>query len=130
MEVTFIILISILLFAELGRWIWSKVKTNKLEQQVREEKTANAKILHQKKSSEVILGQVAEKLVPFTDLFNHDPQKATFLGNPIDYIVFEEDEIIFIEVKSGNSRLSNKQKLIRNLVENKQVRWEEIKIKP
>lgn len=88
------------------------------------------KVLSQKKSSEVLLGQVAEKIAPFTDVFPHDPRKASFLGNPIDYIVFDDDKIIFIEVKSGNSRLSDKQKKIKNLVLEKKIVWEEIKIKP
>jgi len=89
-----------------------------------------SKLLSQKKSSEIVLGQVAEKLVPFTELFDHDPQKASFLGNPIDFVVFNEDEIVFIEVKSGNSKLTSKQRKIKKLVESKKVRWEEIKIKP
>jgi len=122
-----LILISILLLAEL-------IKKNKLLKEANknffEKKADYSKLLSQKKSSETILGQVTEKLVPFLDVFKYDPQKASFLGNPIDYVVFEDEEIIFIEVKSGGSRLSEKQRKIKNLVENRKIRWEEIKIKP
>ena len=78
----------------------------------------------------IVLGQVTEQLVPFLEQFKHDPKKATFLGQPIDYVIFEEDEIVFVEVKSGNSRLTSKQRHIKKLVKNGKVRWEEIKIKP
>ena len=88
-----------------------------------------SKLLSQKKSSEIVLGQVAEKLVPFTDLFSHDPQRASFLGNPIDFVVFNDDEVVFVEVKSGNSKLTAKQRKIKKVVQAKKVRWEEIKIK-
>ncbi len=102
----------------------------KMKKERDNQKAEYIKLLSQKKSSEIVLGQVAEKLVPFTDLFDHDPQKASFLGNPIDFVVFEDDEIVFVEVKSGRSRLTSKQRKIRNLVLNKKVRWEEIKIEP
>jgi len=89
-----------------------------------------SRLLSQKKSSEIVLGQVTEKLVPFLDVFTHDPTKATFLGQPIDYIVFEEDGIVFIEIKSGHSKLTSKQRKIKKLVKEGKVRWEEIRIKP
>ncbi len=102
----------------------------KMKKERDNQKAEYIKLLSQKKSSEIVLGQVAEKLVPFTDLFDHDPQRASFLGNPIDFVVFEDDEIVFIEVKSGRSRLTSKQRKIKKLVEDKKVRWEEIKIEP
>jgi predicted Holliday junction resolvase-like endonuclease len=89
----------------------------------------NKQILSQKKSSEVLTGHIAEKLAPFLDNFKYDPQKSTFLGQPIDYLVFEEDEIIFVEIKSGNARLSKKQKNIKKLIEDGKVSWTEIRIK-
>ena len=44
----------------------------------------------------------------------------------IDGINFEDDKVVFIEFKTGNSNLSNKQKRIKNLVENKKVEWKTI----
>lgn len=86
------------------------------------------KDLSLRKSREVIMGQTAEKLAPFLSSFTYDPQKSQFLGQPIDYIVFEDEKIIFLEVKSGKATLSAKQKLIKNLVENKKVEWRELRI--
>jgi len=100
-----------------------------IEKKLEDESEARKKIVSQKKSSEVRLGHIAEKLAPFLDDFPYEPENATFLGQPIDYIVFEDDEIVFIEIKSGNSKLSQKQRNIRDLVKNKCVSWKEIRIK-
>lgn len=95
-----------------------------------EEETQNRKkILSQKKSSEVRLGNIAEKLAPFLDDFTFNPENATFLGKPIDYIVFEDELVTFVEIKIGKSQLSTKQRHIRDLIKNKQVAWKEIRIK-
>ncbi len=86
-------------------------------------------LLSQKKSSEVRTGQIAEKLVPFLDHFDHDPRDATFCGNPIDYVIFGPEQITIMEIKTGNARLTKKQKHIKSLVQNGDVVWEEIRIK-
>lgn len=87
-----------------------------------------AKLLSQKKSSEVRLGQISEQLVPFLDKFKYDPKNAHFIGMPIDYVVFNNDEILFIEVKSGGSTLSKKQSEIKKLINGGKVRFETIRI--
>ena len=90
--------------------------------------TNNKKILSQKKSSEVLTGHIAEKVAPFLTDFKHDPQQAIFLGQPIDYLVFKDDEIVFVEIKSGKARLTKKQRNIKKLIEENKVNWEEIRI--
>jgi predicted Holliday junction resolvase-like endonuclease len=90
---------------------------------------ARTKLMFQKKQSEIVTGQVAEKLAPFLKDFKHDPQNIQFLGNPIDFIAFEEKGITLIEIKSANSRLTQKQKDIKNQVKNKKIFWEEFRIK-
>lgn len=87
------------------------------------------KITSQKKSSEVRLGHIAETLAPFLDQFEFDPETCVFLGKPIDYISFADDEITFIEVKSGKSQLNSRQRHIRDQVKSKLVNWKEIRIK-
>jgi predicted Holliday junction resolvase-like endonuclease len=100
-----------------------------LKKELENETESRKKTLSQKKSSEVRLGHIAEKLAPFLDDFTFDPEDATFLGQPIDYIVFEEEVITFVEIKSGNSKLSPKQRHIRDLIQNNCVAWKEIRIK-
>lgn len=81
-----------------------------------------------KKSKEVIFGQSAEKIAPFLDSFGFDPQKCQFLGQPIDYVVFDDDEVTFVEIKTGQARLSQKQKHIKSLIQNKKIGWKEVRI--
>jgi predicted Holliday junction resolvase-like endonuclease len=107
----------------------SLIKSNlELEKLLAAETENRKKITHQKKSSEVRLGHIAETLAPFLDQFDFEPEQCSFLGQPIDYISFGEDEITFIEVKSGKSQLNSKQRHIRDLVKNKFVSWKEIRI--
>ena len=86
------------------------------------------KITSQKKSSEVRLGHIAETLAPFLDQFDFDPENCVFLGKPIDYISFADDEITLIEVKSGKSQLNSRQRHIRDQVKRNLVAWKEIRI--
>jgi len=101
----------------------------KLQEKLSEQQELKAKVVSQKKSSEVRLGHIAETLAPFLDQFEFEPEQCSFLGQPIDYISFGNEEITFIEVKSGNSQLNSKQRHIRNLVKDKKVNWKEIRIK-
>mgnify|MGYP003120433997 CR=1 FL=1 len=98
------------------------------EKTLQEEIESRKKLLTQKKSSEVRLGHIAETLAPFLDQFNFDPENCIFLGQPIDYVSFDDSVITFIEVKSGKSQLSSKQRHIRDLIKSKQVAWKEIRI--
>jgi len=94
--------------------------------------------LHRKeaisKSRSIIGGQFSEQLAPFLPNFKFSPTECKFLGKPIDFIVFngldkkEINEITFVEVKSGNSKLTPTEKKLKNAIENKKVKWEEYQI--
>lgn len=108
----------ILQIFSLGVFMYSFYYLIQLEQQ------KYSKLLSQKKSSEVVLGQISEQLAPFLDTFPvEDPQQITFLGQPLDYVYFGKDKISFIEVKSGNSRLSAKQRRLRDLIKEGKVEF-------
>lgn len=94
------------------------------------EREKNKNLLSQKKSSETRLGQISEHLVPFLENCPYNPKDLHFLGNPIDYLAFDFDEgkIIFLEIKSGNSKPSKRQKLIKNLIKSGRVFYDEIRI--
>jgi predicted Holliday junction resolvase-like endonuclease len=47
---------------------------------------------------------------------------------PIDYLVFEEDRIVFLEIKMGTSQLSPKQKNIARLIKEGKVEFQEHRI--
>lgn len=79
-------------------------------------------------------GKMAEQLAPYFPDFPYDPTEARFIGSPVDFIVFqgsarnEPEEVVFVEVKSGNGRLSRKQNRLKEVIEKKRVRWEELRV--
>ncbi len=83
------------------------------------------------RSRTVLTGQFMEKLAPHFPDFPHDPTEVRFIGTPIDYVVFEGlsagtvQEVVFLEVKTGKSRLKSGQRSVRDAIEAGRVRWEE-----
>jgi predicted Holliday junction resolvase-like endonuclease len=77
-------------------------------------------------------GKFTEQLVPFFPDFAYDPTEVRFIGSPIDMVVFpglaqgDPQEIVILEVKTGNAQLTPVQKKIRQLVEDGMVRWDEV----
>ena len=125
--IDFILVVLVLLLIE--RALSYQKKHKRAEELILSLKDLITKINHEKKKSEIITGQVAEKMAPFLKGFNHNPQDAQFLGHPIDFIVFEDDKISIIEVKSGNAKLTSKQRQIRDLIKDGKVEWEVYRIK-
>lgn len=105
----------------------NKKITNKNDQlNISEERYS--KLQSQKKSSEVRLGQIAENFAPILENFPYDSKRARFLGSPIDLVVFEDNEIAFVEFKTGTSQLNSNQRRVRDLVRDGKVVWKEIRI--
>jgi predicted Holliday junction resolvase-like endonuclease len=71
---------------------------------------------------------VSENLAAFTDQFPYDRSKVKALFQPVDLIYFGEDEVVFIDVKSGASSLSTKQRRIRDNVNNGKVKFRVMRI--
>lgn len=87
-----------------------------LDEKLRFSTTQYDKLLSQKKSSEVRLGQISEQMSPFLSDFPFDPKRSKFLGDPVDMICFSDEKITFVEIKSGKSQLSKRQREIRDLI--------------
>jgi predicted Holliday junction resolvase-like endonuclease len=104
-------------------------QTQKLGKELSDAKDSLARTKSLKKSSEVRLGFISEKLAPFLNDFDLDPSGLQFLGNPVDFVHFGNEKITIVEVKSGNSRLSAKQKKIKKMVEEKKIDWYLYRIK-
>ena len=119
---------SILLIISLLALVISSAFLFRFKKQISESNLKIKRDLSLRKSRETLFGQSAEKVAPFLDAFGFDPQKSQFLGQPIDYVVFEEEEIAFVEIKTGKARLTKKQKDIKKLVENKKITWKEVRI--
>ena len=78
----------------------------------------------------VNLGKMVEKIVPSFSSFSYEPGDCRALFQPIDYLVFsglakhdQVEAIFFVDVKSGNARLSLAQRGIKHAVESGAVRF-------
>ena len=73
-------------------------------------------------------GNLTEQFLPLVDTYPWNPATFRFLGSPIDGVQFEDDRIILVEFKSGNSQLSKHQRKIRDLVLAGRVGFEVIRV--
>jgi predicted Holliday junction resolvase-like endonuclease len=85
-------------------------------------------IKSQQQSKSVRLGLISENVLPFHSEFKYNVKDLVPMFRPIDYVVFADDEIVFLEIKVGTSQLSEKQKKIRSLINSGKVRFEEHRI--
>ena len=105
-----------------------QLKFNKFKQ----EETAKISKEAISKSKSVLIGKATEHVVPYFKEFPYNPNDARFLGSPIDLIVFNGisennlQEIVFVEIKTGKSTLSDREKQVKNCVENKNVVYKKI----
>lgn len=85
------------------------------------------------RSARTLSGKTLEKLIPFLDRFPYNPHDLRWLGDPIDFIIFDgyskksPEQIVFCEVKSGESNLTKAQREIKELIEKKKVKWFEFR---
>ena len=92
-------------------------------------------------SRAVLKGKMAEQLAPIMPEFQYLPSDAKFLGDPIDYVVFdgytdfrdgdgdaEDIEVVLIDIKSGGARLTKGQQAIEQAIKEGRVRFETIRI--
>ena len=108
--------------------------------QERERDLAEARRESVLKSRSSLKGQIAEQMAPLLPGFRYLPADARFLGDPIDYVVFNgysdaRDrggdagiEIVLLEVKQGSSSLSSFQRLIARSIQEGRVRFEIVRI--
>jgi predicted Holliday junction resolvase-like endonuclease len=86
------------------------------------------------RSTATIRGNVSEQLLPFMGAFPYDPRDCRFIGAPIDLIVFNGlygnglTEIVFLEVKTGESSLSPRERAVRDAIRAKLVRWDMVRM--
>ncbi len=92
-------------------------------------------------SRAVLKGKMAEQLAPIMPQFQYLPSDAKFLGDPVDYVVFdgytdlrdgegrpEDIEVVLIDIKSGGARLTKGQQAIAQAIREGRVRFETVRI--
>src|SRR5574341_408237 len=86
------------------------------------------------KSQSVTMGKMTEHMIPYMPGFGFNPSDARFIGSPIDLVVFdglgndEVKKIVFVEIKTGTSTLSTRERLVRDAIIEKRVEWIEMKV--
>ena len=84
------------------------------------------------RSQAVTLGKVCEHLIPYLPDFRWNPKDARFLGSPLDFVVFDGlsdgtlRKIVFVEVKTGSSTLSPRERQVRDAVVARRVEWQQL----
>ena len=74
-------------------------------------------------------GKMTEQFLPLIDSYPWNSEKFRFLGSPIDGVQFENDKVIFVEFKTGDSQLSKNQRRIRDIVQANKVEFKVIRIR-
>jgi len=92
-------------------------------------------------SRAVLKGKLAEQIAPLLPGFVYWPADARFLGDPVDYVVFngysevkdnakdgEKLEVVILDIKKGRARLTQGQRQIARAVSEGRVRFEVVRV--
>lgn len=93
------------------------------------------------RSRAVLKGKMAEQVAPLLPGFTYWPADARFLGDPVDYVIFEgysackdnytdghDIELVILDIKRGKSTLTREQRRIAEAVSAGRVRFEMVRI--
>jgi predicted Holliday junction resolvase-like endonuclease len=92
------------------------------------------------RSRSTLKGRISEQMAPLLPEFPYATADARFIGNPIDFVVFDgytdakdgggdRISVVLVEVKKGKGRLTREELLIRKAIEEGRVSWKEIYLK-
>jgi predicted Holliday junction resolvase-like endonuclease len=92
------------------------------------------------RSRSTLKGRISEQMAPLLPEFPYASADARFIGNPIDFVVFDgyteaKDgdgtaiSVALVEVKKGKGRLTREESLIKKAVEEGRVSWKTIFLK-
>jgi predicted Holliday junction resolvase-like endonuclease len=88
------------------------------------------------RSRAVTSGKVHEQLIPYLPVFPYNPKDVRFLGSPIDLVVFDGlsegcvRRIVFLEVKTGGSCLTTRERSVRDAIQDGNIEWDELRVRP
>jgi len=81
------------------------------------------------KARSILKGKITEEIAPLLPDFPYAFGDCKFFGSPLDYIIFSGmsegnvEEIIFLDVKTGEAKLNQVQRQIRKCVLDKRVKF-------
>ena len=115
-----------IIFGFIIGFLWVQIQRIGVEKKIRQDAVRG--------SRNAITGEIYEKILPSMPNFPYAPKDMVFVGKWTDYIIFdglsEGDlrEIIFLEIKSGKSRLNANEKMIKKILDEKVVRFAEMRV--
>jgi len=110
----------------LGAWVYLLIWKARYTAMIREDAV--------QRSLAVTAGKVHEQLTPYLPAFPYNPKDVRFLGSPIDLVVFDGlaegalQRIVFLEVKTGGSSLTGRERQVRDTIEAGEVEWAELRV--
>jgi len=120
LPIVFTILFAlVILFA----WLWQR-----MSREVKDLQLQVSTLSSKKQSLSTKYGKMTEQFMPFLETYPYDYHNFRFLGTPIDGVQFNDDDIVFVEFKTAKSKLTEKQRLIRDLIAARKVTFKEIRI--
>lgn len=139
MDILFSILIGILsaaiVLAVFGVYIYVRLTKN-IEIRIKNERSKATQL-----SRNIVKGQLAEQMFPIlqTALYDYHLGDMLFIGKLIDYVIVdgyndakdndgEIKSVIFLDVKTGNAKLSKHQEKLKEAIEAGRVEWKTITI--
>ncbi len=81
-------------------------------------------------SQAAITGRVLEKFAPYVPGFAFNPRDARFIGDPVDFVVFDGlsdgqvRSVVFLEVKSGAGALNGNERKVKTAIAERRVEWQ------
>jgi len=124
--------------AELDAAIEVKYRGKLAEWKVDVEKELRADALA--RSRVALKGRLAEQLAPLFKVFGYNPSDARFIGDPVDYVIFDgytevrerrEDSaiaVVLADVKTGEATLTYEQRRIKRGIEEGRVEFKTIQM--
>jgi predicted Holliday junction resolvase-like endonuclease len=125
-------------------YLWFRLRVGVMEERARNELerwkaecTREIRRDSVNRSRSTLKGRISEQIAPFLPAFPYHHADARFIGNPIDFVVFDgytrssddgmdEISIVLVEVKTGKGRLTRQEQLIRKAVEEGRVSWKTV----
>ena len=86
------------------------------------------------RSEAITAGKVHEQLLPYLPDFPYNPKDVRFLGSPTDLVVFDGlaegqvKRVVFLEVKTGSSGLTARERSVRDAIQAREVEWLEVRV--
>jgi len=115
-----------------------QLRDNKIKQQYEIEKARHQSV---EISRRTLKGQIAEQFAPLLQGYPYLPSDSHFIGDPVDYIVFngytefkdnrgsnDNFELVIIDIKYNTAQLSEGQKQIAKAIKAGKVRFETVRV--